>query len=154
MNIEESRSTCRKCTSIAIIDLKSNVSKHLDFDMLRYHQVSIFSSSSAGCWAFKGHASLSKESKPPPPSIPFDCFPPRSAAQAFEIYWLPPALWALNICHGDDRHHGILSSLVAGTKPYFEIRGPRPSNQSSIIVLLCMRKLGISQESTIRRARC
>jgi hypothetical protein len=50
--------------------------------------------------------------------------------------------------------YGILSALMAGMKSYFEMRGPRPSNQSSISVLLGMRKLGVGQEFMVRRARC
>jgi hypothetical protein len=50
--------------------------------------------------------------------------------------------------------YGILSTLMAGTKPYFEIRGPRPPNQSSISALIGIRKLGVGQEFVVRRARC
>lgn len=50
--------------------------------------------------------------------------------------------------------YGTLSTLMAGTKPYFEIRGPRLSNQSSISVLIGIRKLGVGREFIVRRARC
>jgi hypothetical protein len=49
--------------------------------------------------------------------------------------------------------YGIRSTLMAGTKLYFEIRDPRPSNQRSISVHLGMCKLGVGQEFVMRRAR-
>jgi hypothetical protein len=142
-----------KCISDVTINLKSNVSKYLDVGMLRYHQVSMFSSSSAGCLAFNGHASLLKDQNFLLPLFPLIVSHPDLPLKPLRSIGLYPALWALNMCHGGRRHLRHPFHLDGWYETVLRIRDPRPSNQSSISVLLGMCKLGVGQEFVMRRAR-